>query len=127
MAPHKTKLARAKRLADKHCSAYFQGKPCAVCGTTIGTVGHHIIPRLIGCLRHHEFNLIPLCSEHHCGGFMAPHSTSAEAQKRFEKFLRTRFAAKMGWLDRCRYGLTIPTTEDYLERAEYWKGRNNGN
>ena len=127
MAPHKTKLARAKALADKHCAAYFQGRPCAVCGTTIGTVGHHIVTRSVGFLRHHGFNLIALCDKHHNSGDMAPHSTLMRARNRFTDFLTSQCPIRMEWLAKHRHDKTIPTAEDYLEMAEYWKGRNNGN
>ena len=119
----KTKLARAKALADKHCSAHFQGQPCAVCGSTVGTVGHHIVTRSVGFLRHDPENILPLCVEHHTGGNMAPHSTSSKAQHRFEEFIRRKYPGRFEWLQELRHGKTILTAEDYEAEARYWKNR----
>ena len=125
----KTRLARAKALADKHCSAYFQGKPCAVCGTTIGTVGHHIVTRSVGFLRHYELNILPLCQEHHTGCDKAPHSMSKNARERFQTFLETDCQERMDYLAEHRHDRTIPTAEDYEAKAAFWKemGEADGN
>jgi len=55
----------------------FKGQPCAICGTTEGTAGHHILPK--GSTPYHiatRENLIPLCQNHHrYNREICPHSS----------------------------------------------------
>ncbi len=67
----------------------FKGKPCAICGTTINTCGHHIITRKFIPLRHDLRNIIPLCISHHgFGNDIATHSSYAPAQEKFRQWLK---------------------------------------
>jgi hypothetical protein len=55
---------KKKRVVDKKLLNSFHGKPCVICGSTIGTVGHHIQTR--GARGDDsEENLIAVCQFHH--------------------------------------------------------------
>jgi len=119
----KTRLARAKALADKHCFAYFRGLPCVVCGTTYQTCGHHIIPKSRSLRhRHSTENIIPLCPSHHTfGGDLCAHSQSSLAVGRFLDWLKANLPKQYQWVqeherDKCTF-----KAGEFEDIAQYWK------
>ena len=57
-------LQKSKRIENRALLDRFQGLPCEICGTTYGTVGHHVTTKKAGG---HDLpnNLMPLCQIHH--------------------------------------------------------------
>lgn len=57
-------LKKNKRIVDRALLDSYHNKPCEVCGTTYGTVGHHIKTKKTGG---HDLgiNLLALCQKHH--------------------------------------------------------------
>lgn len=52
------------RILDRELLNLYHGEPCLVCKSTIGTVAHHIKGR--GAFGDDvEYNLMPLCQQHH--------------------------------------------------------------
>ncbi len=55
---------KPKRIVDRKLLDSYQGKPCAICGKTDGTVAHHVKTRGSGGGDVRE-NLAVLCGQHH--------------------------------------------------------------
>lgn len=77
----------------------FRGQPCAICGATDGTVGHHIIPKSRSkALRFDINNIIVLCPGHHTmGGDMAPHSMSQMVMERYIEWFKVNRTGQWLW------------------------------
>ena len=86
--------------ADKLFMQRYRGKPCAVCGTCMGTVGHHLLSKgAYPSLRCEPMNVIPLCDQHHgWSNIMAAHSTNADAVKAFDVWLSIAHAPRVYWM-----------------------------
>ena len=80
------KRKRARRIAC--VMKLFRGRPCAICGTRNGTVGHHIESRQRRPdLADNASNIVPLCPEHHLySNVMSAHGCY-EARARFGTWL----------------------------------------
>ena len=85
--------------ADQLFMVQFRGEPCAVCGKTQGTVGHHIVNKARSkALRYDINNIIVLCQGHHMfSGELAPHSTNTLAVARFIDWMRENKRGQMEW------------------------------
>lgn len=60
------KPMNAKQRAYADFMLQFRDKRCAICGTTRGTVGHHLRKRSTHpALRMDRANVMPLCLRHH--------------------------------------------------------------
>jgi len=94
--------------ADKEVSKYYKGQPCAVCGTTYQTCGHHIVERSLSAyLRHHILNLIALCPNHHkFSNDLAAHSKNPLAVKAWAAWLEANW----------------PTSYELLEVYKHFRG-----
>ena len=77
--------------------AQFLGRPCEICGKTstfwcgktVRSHGHHLLPKKNHRLyRYDKENILVLCSEHHLGGDIAPHSHDTAAQTAFSLWLQ---------------------------------------
>jgi len=86
--------------ADELFMVRFRGCSCRVCGTTKGTVGHHIVPRSRSkALRYDGRNIIVLCQAHHTmGNDMAPHSTNQLAVERFVDWFKDNQYDQYKWI-----------------------------
>ena len=71
--------------ADEIFMVQFRGKPCEVCGTTKGTVGHHNVNKARSkALRYDKMNITVLCQAHHTmGNDICPHSSNPMAVNRY--------------------------------------------
>jgi hypothetical protein len=84
----RSRARRARASKIEKAMRLYRGRPCAICGTTRGTVGHHIEsrqrrPDLIDKL----CNIIALCPDHHLySNVMSAHGPY-EAMRRFETWL----------------------------------------
>lgn len=79
-----------RKKCDKLITDMFKNKPCAICGTTYQTCGHHIVEKsLSAALRHDLRNIIPLCPAHHkFSNAIAPHSSYLLAVTTFKDWLK---------------------------------------
>lgn len=104
-----TKLERDKRnghsrywklRADEAFMLAYRGKPCAVCGVTQNTVGHHLVPKgRCPVHRYTPVNILPLCPLHHTfSPEMAPHSMNPLAVRRFLIWLKERHPMRYDWM-----------------------------
>lgn len=88
-----------KRKVVEAFMAQFRGKPCAVCGTTDRTCGHHILAK--GSHPSHIVspeNIVVLCQLHHrWSNDMSPHSTNQLAVERFCQWLKEHFTWQYDW------------------------------
>ena len=110
--------------ADKEVTKYYTGLPCAICGTTHNTCGHHIVPREVPTFRHDPDNLIPLCEKHHkYSNDLAPHSSNILAQEAFVKWLRENRPKAIELLE--TYKQFKGVKSDYREAYEEWVEMNN--
>jgi len=77
----------------------FRGEPCAVCGSTQGTVGHHIVSQARSkALKFDKRNIIVLCPSHHKFGMdMAPHSPSQVVVERFIDWFKENRPEQWQW------------------------------
>lgn len=80
--------------------ARFRGRPCAVCGTTQGTCGHHLISKQrCPCHIVTPQNIIELCPSHHMfSNDMAAHSKNSLAVQRFMNWLWSHHPEKHMWM-----------------------------
>ena len=80
---HKPNSKYWRNKADKAFMPQFVGKPCAICGTTYLTCGHHVVEKsLSSYYRHAPRNIVVLCTTHHkYGNDIAPHSKNPLAVK----------------------------------------------
>ena len=111
--PKKSKLERQRedchstywcKKCDAIISEHFRGRPCIVCGTRVGTAGHHLIGRDNKLFRHDLNNLVALCPLHHIWGAehngtegyknMSAHGTPA----RFAAWLETNRQETWRWI-----------------------------
>ena len=85
--------------ADGLFMKQFRGKPCEVCGSTQGTVGHHIVSRARSkALRYDLHNIIVLCMGHHKFSMeMAPHSPSQVVVERFINWFKENKPEQWAW------------------------------
>ena len=113
-----SKLWRNK--ADAEITRLYSGQPCAVCGTTAHTCGHHLIPKgRCSMHRHTLCNLIALCPAHHSmGGEIAAHSTSALVIRRFISWLIENRVDTWKWMQEHEHDTAKP---DYKARYEFLK------
>ena len=110
--------------ADKEVTKYYTGLPCAICGTTYNTCGHHIAPRDVPRFRHDPDNLIPLCEKHHkWGNEIAPHSPNALAQRAFTNWIEENLPKSFEILE--TYMRYKGVKSDYREAYEEWAEINN--
>ena len=121
----KTRRHKLEAETERLMSRFYQGLPCIVCGKTAGTFAHHIIPK--GRCRKHRFtvpNLVPVCAEHHTGGYCAPHPPDGNpvVVDRFMSYIR-RMQKRWAWVqehaDDCRGGWK-PTIDDVEFEHEAW-------
>ena len=113
-----SKLWRNK--ADAEITRLYSGQPCAVCGTTAHTCGHHLIPKgRCSAHRHTLCNILPLCIAHHSmGGEIAAHSTSALVIRRFISWLIENRVDTWKWMQEHERDTAKP---DYKARYEFLK------
>ena len=78
--------------ADSLFMAQFRGMNCEVCGTHIGTCGHHIVSKgRSKALRYDIKNIVVVCPSHHTmGNDKAPHSTNTLAVERFIEWFKAK-------------------------------------
>ena len=109
--------------ADKEVTKYYTGKPCAICGITHNTCGHHVVPREVPIFRHDPDNLIPLCEKHHkYSNELAPHSSNILAQEAFAQWLRIERPKAIELLE--TYKKYKGVKSDYQQAYEEWVKRN---
>jgi hypothetical protein len=86
--------------ADSIFMAPYRGLPCAVCGTTKGTVGHHNVNKARSkALRYDKRNITVLCQSHHkFSNDIAPHSSNPMAVDRYFGWLSSHYLSKYNWL-----------------------------
>lgn len=86
---------------DDLLTAYFRGQPCAVCGTTKGVCGHHLLPKSrYACFRFCLDNLLPLCPSHHTMGTdLAAHNQSTVVVGRFIQFMQENMPSRWQWAE----------------------------
>jgi hypothetical protein len=78
----------------------YRGLPCAVCGTTDSTVGHHILEKRY-CPRHvfTSQNIVVLCPSHHkWSRDLAAHSMNGLAIDRFFRWLEKAIPWQYAWV-----------------------------
>lgn len=90
-----------KRRAHEAFMKKYRGLPCFVCGTTVNTCAHHLLPQgRFGLLALVEKNIIPLCPNHHdFSTDISAHGTSYLAQRRFSLMLESVFPDKVEWME----------------------------
>jgi len=74
---------------SKKFMSQFHGLPCAICGTTLDTGGHHLLKRRVApLLQEHKRNIMVLCGDHHTvNNFISAHG-SAKSQKTFDAYCK---------------------------------------
>lgn len=83
---------KTKREENRNLLDSYWGQPCAICSTKTGTVAHHIKSKKSGG-PDFDWNLLPLCMEHH-----------TEIHKRGAAFMCQKYLhfssvlKKKGWL-----------------------------
>jgi hypothetical protein len=88
----------------------FHGQPCAICGTTLDTGGHHIMKRRV-CpqLVEHTRNIMVLCGKHHNYDKDISAHGSHKAQREYDSFcqgkLGLNYKDDLRALDRSLRGL----------------------
>jgi len=77
--------------ASKKFMSQFHGLPCAICGTTIDTGGHHIMKRRV-CpqLVEHTRNIMVLCGRHHNYDNNISAHGPAKAQREYDTFCKAK-------------------------------------
>ena len=87
--------------ADGEFMPQFRGQPCAICGKTHATCGHHLIGKgRSKALRYDINNILVLCQEHHTFGMeMAPHSTNHMAVSRFHDWFKENKPDQYVWIE----------------------------
>jgi len=77
----------------------YRGLPCEICGTTQGTVAHHILAK--GSHPAHIItpeNIIVLCPSHHIfSNHMAAHSKNSFAVERFTDWMKINKFDQYKW------------------------------
>lgn len=104
--------------------AQFREQPCAVCGTRIGTAGHHIVSQARSkALKFDNRNIIVLCRGHHMtSNEMAPHSSNQMAVTRFVEWFKANHAEQYAWIEENEH---IERNYNYRDALENLKnGRN---
>lgn len=84
----------------EHFMAQFRGQPCAICGITQRTCGHHLVSRR-RCPSHivSEQNIIVLCPLHHqFSNDIAPHSSNSLAVQRFLDWVEVNRPSQYWWM-----------------------------
>ncbi len=86
--------------ADELFMAPYRGLPCAVCGTTKGTVAHHNVNKARSkALRYDKRNITVLCQSHHkFSNDIAPHSSNPMAVDRYFTWFRNFKTDQYRWL-----------------------------
>ena len=85
----------------EHFMAQFRGQPCAICGKSERTCGHHLVSRR-RCPSHivSEQNIIVLCPLHHqFSNDIAPHSSNSLAVKRFLDWVAENRPEQYAWIE----------------------------
>ena len=104
--------------ADKLFMSQGQGKPCAVCKKTDGTVFHHIIEKSRSrALRYDLMNVLPLCPLHHCNSNeIAPHATKRVAVTRWWTWLIANHPEKYVYCKKNEYSQSRFTYKEMFEK-----------
>jgi len=78
----------------------FRGQPCAVCGSRVGTAGHHVVSQARSkALKFDKRNIIVLCRGHHMtSNELAPHSSNQMAVTRFVEWFKANHAEQYAWI-----------------------------
>ena len=79
----------------------FIGQPCIICGTTVGTHGHHILrQKFYPAFRCSSKHIVPVCSTHHGEWGVhnpAAHSNNAMMQYEFLEMVRNKYPEKFAF------------------------------
>ena len=76
---------------SKKFMSQFHGLPCAICGTTHNTGGHHLLKRRVApLLQEHPRNIMVVCGNHHTVDNNISAHGSHKAQREFDKFCKAK-------------------------------------
>ena len=89
-----------RRKVIERFMARFRGRTCAICGTTQGTCGHHLVSKQrCPCHIVTPENIITLCPLHHMfSNEMAAHSKNSLAVQRFLSWLEINRPLQRDWM-----------------------------
>ena len=86
--------------ADEIFMSQFRGEPCDVCGTRVGTVGHHNVTKARSkALRYDKRNITRLCPKHHTmGNDICAHGKNPLAVDRYFEWFKTKKPEQYAWI-----------------------------
>jgi hypothetical protein len=109
-----------KQKAIKAWMKQWHGQPCAICGSTQSTCGHHIVAKgRTPSLVISPENIVVLCSKHHLfDRDICPHSRNSLTVHRFNLWMATEHEEQWNWC-KCHENDTSLTVGKIDWKAKY--------